>query len=195
MSCAPLCNVPRAGGGRTLVPMTSQAGHRQLLYAPEDAVSAAIDVRVPRAERGTDVPACAGCPGIVDCARGFTRLTPGPAAAWDPSEQKSAAVMPCKQPWSELGGKSTGTPVSDARGRVLVLREVHDLIGNEPCQAVLRGIFAAHTLGMHLVPSNLTRSVILMHVVLGILGRGCCWGSACSAHSHRLPASDPKSNS
>lgn len=141
MSCAPLCNVPRAGGGRTLVPMTSQAGHRQLLYAPEDAVSAAIDVRVPRAERGTDVPACAGCPGIVDCARGFIRLTPGPAATWDPSEQKSSTVLPCKQPWSELGGKSTGTPVSDARGRVLVLREVHDLIGNEPCQAVLRGFF------------------------------------------------------
>lgn len=59
-----------------------------VLVQPGDAVSAAIDVRVPWAEGGTDVPACAGCPGIVDCARGFTLLTPGPTAAGDTSDRE-----------------------------------------------------------------------------------------------------------
>lgn len=125
MSCSSLCNVPRAGGGRwqdtCAHDITGRA--QAVLVQPEDAVSAAIDVRVPRAEGGTDVPACAGCPGIVDCARGFTLLTPGPSAPWDTSEQKSDGMPPTNSPRANWEGKKgTGTPVSDAAGRVLVMR-------------------------------------------------------------------------
>lgn len=71
---------------------------------------------VPRAEGGTDVPACAGCPGIVDCARRFYPLNPGTGCGVGQLGAEIPWETACKQLWSKPGGKSAGTPVWDAGG-------------------------------------------------------------------------------
>lgn len=67
-------NAPETGSGAGpaaghLCPLHHRPGTGSCCARWRDAISAAIDVRVPRAKGWrTDVPACAGCPGIVDCA-------------------------------------------------------------------------------------------------------------------------------
>lgn len=183
-SCASLCNVPRAGGGRTLVPMTSRAGHRRFLCSRRTLSVLPLMCGVPRAEGGTDVPACAGCPGIVDCARRFYPLNPGTGCGVGRLGAEISWETACKQPWSKPGGKSAGTPVSDAGGEGFgdVGGAGHD--GEQS----LKGIFfflltsLGCTLSLPISPTPWSSCT-------------WCWSSVCSAHSHRLPPSDLKSNS
>lgn len=163
-----------------------------------DAISAAIDARVPRAKgRRTDVPACAGCPG--DCGlcaaaeRRLCRLTPGLTVAWETSEQKAAGTLPCKWPWSKPGGKKKllrclrWGGVWQGLGAAGGARPaVHDPMRNEPCQAALTGFLLPTPLGCIWASSSTWG--------WGPSARGWRWGSAHPAHSHKLLVVDPKSS-